>query len=206
MRKPTSGFTLIELLVVIAIIGFLAATLIIAAAGLKQRSNIEKTAALVRKVDAACEAYFTKFHDFPSQYAKLTSLDKKAGKTWPTIKSDKYLFDYLGRALTVAEGFVATGAKFKTLDPFCELNASEIGGPDTGVGSVAILDSWQGPLWYELPGYAHGTNYPDRSKGEVSSTDSKFDLTSPGPNKVADSLLDKLNPGDDVTNWTYDRK
>lgn len=206
MRRPDSGFTLLELLVVIAIIGFLAATLIIATVGLKQRSNIEKTSAIVRKLDSGCEAYFTKFHDFPSEYAKLTALDKKAGKSWPTIKSDKYLYDYLGRAMTITEGFSATGSKIRTLEPFCEFAASEIKGPDTGPKTVQILDAWEGPIWYELPGYAHGTNYPDRSKGEVSSTDSKFDLTSCGANKVADSFLDKLNPNDDVTNWTYDRK
>jgi len=206
MRRTESGFSLIELLVVIAILGFLAATLTIAAAGLKQRSNIEKTSALVRRIDAGIEAYFTKFHDYPSDYAKLTSADKKAAKVWPTIKSDKYIYDYLGKPLTVTEGFISTGSKIKNLEPFCEMNASEILGPDTGPHTVQVLDAWKGPIWYELPGYAHGTNFPDRSKGEVSSTDSKFDLTSAGPDKICDSFLDKLLPDDDVTNWTYDRK
>ncbi|MCE9584296.1 MAG: type II secretion system GspH family protein [Planctomycetes bacterium] len=198
MIRLNRGFTLLELLVVIAIIGFLAATLTIAAAGLKQRANIEKTAALIRRMDAGCEAYFTKFQDYPSDYAKLTAADKKSGKVWPAIKSDKYLFDYLAKPMTVTEGFTSAGSKVRDLSPFVEMKDSEVLGPDSGPHSVQCLDAWEGPIWYELPGYAHGTNFPDRS--------AKFDLTSCGANKVGDSLIDKINPLDDVTNWTFDRK
>lgn len=198
MRKPSHGFTLLELLVVIAIIGFLAATLTIAAAGLRQRANIEKTSALIRRLDSGCEAYFTKFQDYPSQYAKLTATDIINKKTNPGIHHDKYMYEYLARPMTVIEGFTTTGAKVRDLPPFVEMNNSEIKGPDSGPLTVQVLDAWQGPIWYSYPGFLHGTNFPDRS--------AKFDLASCGPNKIEDTFLDHINPADDVTNWTYDRK
>jgi prepilin-type N-terminal cleavage/methylation domain-containing protein len=196
MTRRNSGFTLIELLVVIAIIGFLAAALVVAAVGLKQRSNIEKSAALVRRLDSACEAYHTRFQDFPSEYAKLTAADKKAGKTWPTIKSDVYLYDYLAIPLTVVEGFTASGAKVRNLEPFLEIKESEMVGTPGVPKTVKIIDAWKGAIWYELPGNTHGANFPDRSQ--------KFDLRSFGQDMS--STWDNLNPGDDICNWTYDRK
>ena len=198
MRQANRGFTLLELLVVMAIIGFLAAALTIASAGLKQRSKIEKTGALVRRVDAGCEAYFTHFQDYPADYAKLTAADIKSGKVWPLIHHDKYLYDYLAKPMTVVEGFQATGSKLRNLDPFVEMKDSEVKGPDTGKHTVQALDAWGGPLWYDLPGHPHGANFPDRTQ--------KFEIVSDGPNLINDSILDQLNPVDDVTDWAYDRK
>ncbi|MEK7467397.1 MAG: prepilin-type N-terminal cleavage/methylation domain-containing protein [Planctomycetota bacterium] len=202
MRKHGSGFTLIELLVVIAILGFLAATLVVAAVGLKQRAKIEKTAALIKRLDTACEAYFTKFQDYPSDFARLTAADKQASVTWPTIvPNDKLLFDYLGRPLQAATNYSAGGGKIEMLSPFLEFTTSEVSGPWTGAKSVQILDSWGNPIWYELPGFAHGSGFLDTSRGQTSSTNSRFDLTSAGANGTADSLTDKTDPKDDITNW-----
>lgn len=190
------GFTMIELLVVIAIMGFLVSALVIAAAGLKQRARIEKTSAIIRKLDAGCQAYHTKFQDFPSEYAKLTAADIKGGKKWPVIKSDVYLYDYLCKPLSVVEGFSGGTSKKRNLEPFVEVMESERLGDPSGTKTVQILDAYEWPIWYELPGYTHGANFPDMSQ--------KFDLTSLGPDKT--TTWDKLNPGDDITNWTYDRK
>ena len=201
MRKQGNGFTLIELLVVIAILGFLAATLVVAAVGLKQRAKVEKTVALVRRLDTACEAYFTKFQDYPSAFARLTAADKQAGASWAPITSDKYLFDFLGRPLQAVTSYGPGGGKIETLPPFLEFTASEVSGPWTGAQSVEIRDSWGNPIWYELPGFTHGSQYPDTSRGATSSTNSRFDITSPGPNGVTDSFSDKTDPKDDITNW-----
>jgi prepilin-type N-terminal cleavage/methylation domain-containing protein len=192
MIRSSKGFTIIELLVVIAIVGFLAAVLAVAAVGLTARSKIEKSSAMIRRLDSGCEAYHSRFQDYPAEYAKLT----KGAPPWPPIKSDVYLFDYLCKPLTVVEGFTATGSQVRPLDPFIEITESERRGDVTGTKTVQILDAWEGAIWYELPGYSHGANFPDRIN--------KFDLTSWGVDKA--TTWDKLNPGDDVTNWTYDRR
>ncbi|MBI2919969.1 MAG: prepilin-type N-terminal cleavage/methylation domain-containing protein [Planctomycetes bacterium] len=196
IRNRTQGFTLLELLVVIAIMGFLIGALVVAATGLKARAKIEKTAATIRRLDAGCEAYNTKFQDYPSEYAKLTAADVKSGKKWPVIKSDVYLYDYLGKPLSVVEGFSGGTSKKRNLEPFVEIMESERLGDIMGTKTVQILDAYEGPIWYELPGYTHGANFPDMS--------TKFDLTSLGPDRT--TTWDKLNPIDDITNWTYDRK
>ncbi|KAF0245301.1 MAG: Protein containing Prepilin-type [Planctomycetota bacterium] len=200
MRR--NGFTLIELLVVIAILGFLAATLVVAALGLKQRAKIENTAKLVKRLDTACEAYFTKFQDYPSDFARLTAAEKKAGASWPAIASDSYLFDYLGRPLVVVTGYGSGGGKSESLPPFLEFSTSEMSGSWSGAHSVKILDAWGNPIWYELPGFAHGSSHLDTSRGPSSSTDSRFDITSPGPDGSYNPLADKTDPTDNITNWT----
>ncbi|MCE9584293.1 MAG: prepilin-type N-terminal cleavage/methylation domain-containing protein [Planctomycetes bacterium] len=204
MRRRGNGFTLLELLVVIAIIGFLAATLVVATVGLKQRSKYEKANALIRRLDAACESYFTKFQDYPSDFPKLTAADKAGGIIWPGgPPKDKHLYDYLGQPLSIVVRFTGASSTSAILDPFVEFSPSEVSGPSAGVHTVQILDPWGGPVWYELPGCDHGTRYPDFSRGPSSSTNSRFDLTSAGPDGHADSFDDKLNPKDDVTNYNY---
>lgn len=195
------GFTLVELLVVIAIIGLLAATLVVAAAGLGQRSKIEKASKLVLRIETACEAYFTKFQDYPSGQAKLTAADKAGGASWAPIQSRTFVFDYIGRPLKAVVAFGPGAGKSATLDPFTEFAESEISGFTATPNTVAIVDPWGQGIWYELPGFAHGTSYPDTSKGASSSTNSRIDVTSGGPDGVAQSLGSKLDPKDDVTNW-----
>jgi prepilin-type N-terminal cleavage/methylation domain-containing protein len=201
MRRHENGFTLIELLVVIAILGFLAATLVVATVGLQQRSKIEKTTALIKRIETGCEAYFTKFQDYPSDYAKLTTADKAASVSWPTISSDKYLYDYLGMPLTAVSSFGGASAKVEQLTPFVEFTSSELSGAWSGPHSVQILDTWGNPILYELPGFDHGTNYVNTKRGPSSSTNSGFDVTSAGPNGTMDSLILKTAPKDDITNW-----
>jgi prepilin-type N-terminal cleavage/methylation domain-containing protein len=202
MQKHANGFTLIELLVVIAILGFLAATLVVGAVGFNQRAKIEKATALVRRIHAGCEAYFTKFQDYPSDYAKLTVADKAAGVSWPTISSDKYLYDYLARPLTAMASWGPGAGKTETLTPFVEFTASETSGPWSGAHSVQVRDPWGNAIWYELPGFDHGTNYVSTKRGSSSSTNSGFDVTCAGPNGTKDSFSDKTDPKDDITNWT----
>jgi len=85
----------------------------------------------------------------------------------------------------------------RNLEPFVEIKESErIGAPGMGLHTVQIIDAWNCPIWYDLPGSFHGSNFPDRQN--------RFDLTSYGADKQ--TTWDKLNPGDDVCNWTYDRK
>lgn len=195
------GFTLVELLVVIAIIGLLAATLVVAAAGLGQRSKIEKASKTVLRIETACEAYFTKFQDYPSDKAKLTAADKALGVTWAPIQSRTFVFDYIGRPLNAVVAFGPGAGKSATLDPFAEFSDGELSGSTGTMSTVAILDPWGRGIWYELPGFPHGTAYPDTSKGASSSTNSRIDVTSGGPDGTAQSLSSKLNPFDDVTNW-----
>jgi prepilin-type N-terminal cleavage/methylation domain-containing protein len=206
MRR-SKGFTLIELLAVIAIMGFLAATLVVATVGLKAHAKIERADALIRNLSTGCEAYFTVFRDYPSDQPKLTVADKLAGKAWTAATpGDRFLYDYLCKPQVLAGSYAAAGAKTKTVGPFCEIPDSELSGPDTGKHTVAILDPWGTPVWYELPGFTHGTNFPDTSKGESSSTNSKFDITSGGPNQKLETLGDKVNAYDDRANWIIDRK
>ncbi|MCC6741037.1 MAG: type II secretion system protein [Planctomycetia bacterium] len=195
------GFTLVELLVAIAIIGLLAATLVVASAGLGQRSKIEKAAKMVLRIETACEAYFTKFQDYPSNQAKLTAAAKAGGALWAPIQSRTFVFDYIGRPLTAVVQFGPGAGKTATLEPFAEFAASELSGDPATPGTVAIMDPWGEGIWYELPGFAHGTSYADTSRGPSSSTDSRIDVTSGGPDGTAQSLGNKLDPKDDVTNW-----
>ncbi len=201
MRTNRNGFTLLELLVVMAIIGFLAATLVVAARGLNQRAKIEKAAKLVLRIDTGCEAYFTKFQDYPSPYARLSAAAKSGGASWPTIQSDTMMFDYLGRSLPLVTGYGASTSKVEWLDPFVTFAESETSGFSATPGSVRIVDPWGGAVWYELPGCPHGANYPDFSRGPSSSTNSRFDVTSAGPDGHKDSFDDKTAPKDDVTNF-----
>lgn len=201
MRKRTRGFSLVELLVVIAIIGFLAASLIVAAAGLNQRAKIEKCTALVRRIDTGCEAYFTKFQDYPSPHAKLTAAEKNGGVLWPKVESETLLFDYLGRAQPLVVGYGPGPARVETLEPFVLFSDSETSGFSALPDSVKVLDPWGESVWYQLPGFTHGVNYPDFSRGPSSSTNSRFDVTSGGPNGKKDSFLLKTLPQDDITNW-----
>ncbi|NUN47330.1 MAG: prepilin-type N-terminal cleavage/methylation domain-containing protein [Candidatus Brocadiae bacterium] len=188
MRRHSSGFTLLEMLVVIGVIGFLAAALVVAAVGLKARANIEKTSAMVRRLDTGCEAYHTRFQDYPGNYAKGAV---------PSISDDVTLYEYLAKPLVGIEGYTTAGApKKKNLPPFVEISPSEVVGDTTATMVAKIIDAWQKPILYKLPGSVHGTNYPDHSK--------KFDIRSLGGDGV--SIYDDLNPEDDVCNWTYDRK
>lgn len=200
MTRNSRGFTIIELLVVIGIIGFLASALAVAAVGLAARSRIEKSAAIVRRLDSGCEAYHTRFQDYPSTFPKLTAADIKGGVVWPPIVSDVILYDYLAKPLTVIEGFVAGVAKKRALDPFIEVLESERSGTPSAVLSTKILDAWENPIWYELPGFTHGPTFPDRSN--------RFDIESWGGDRLPfiSTGGSKLNPVDDVCNWSIDRK
>lgn len=201
MRRNRNGFSLVELLVVIAIIGFLAASLIVAAAGLNQRAKVEKCTALIRRIDTGCEAYFTKFQDYPSPHAKLTAADKSGGVTWPTVESDTLLFDFLGRSQPLVIGYGPGPARVETLDPFVPFTESETSAFSASPNSVQVLDPWGKSVWYQLPGFTHGTAYPDFSRGPTSSTNSRFDVTSGGPDGEKDSFILKTEPKDDITNW-----
>ena len=67
------GFTLVELLVVIIILGILAAVVVFAVGGIRQRGQTNACAAEKRAAETAVEAYFADTGAYPANWSNLTS-------------------------------------------------------------------------------------------------------------------------------------
>ena len=67
------GFTLVELLVVIIILGILAAVVVFAVGGIRQRGQSNACAAEKRAAETAVEAYFADTGSYPGTWNQLTS-------------------------------------------------------------------------------------------------------------------------------------
>lgn len=107
-RGLRRGFTLIELLIVITIIGLLLIFLIVALAGIYQRSKIVNTEAFISKLKVGCVAYRESFgsgRDYPPM-DPVASCSLNTG----TDQSSRNLYKYLCAPVSVYKGFANVSA------------------------------------------------------------------------------------------------
>ncbi|MFC1632648.1 type II secretion system protein [Patescibacteria group bacterium] len=82
--KSQKGFTLIELLIVIAIIGILAAVILIALAGARQRARDAARKSDVDSIQNAVELYASDTGKYPAGLVDVATTEYFAGGTLPT--------------------------------------------------------------------------------------------------------------------------
>jgi len=170
------GFTLVELLVVITIITLLVSLLVVLIANILDKARYAKTAAVVKLLDDACKTYHLDFGQYP-----------------PNDKQDsRSLHHHLGipRKIVVQRSDVGGNLVTKK-PPIVEfqrdmLGDAKAGFPDPMNNPVPIVDAWDNPIRYKVPGKYN-------KKG--------VDIWSPGKDGK-DQLDDTLPDYDDVTNWS----
>jgi type II secretory pathway pseudopilin PulG len=170
------GFTLVEILVVITIITLLVSLLVVLIANIIDRARYAKTAAVIKLLDDGCKTYHLDFGQYP-----------------PNDKQDsRCLHHYLGipRKIVTQKGDVG-GSLVSTKPPIIEFQRDMLGDaksgiPDARTNPVPIVDAFDNPVRYKVPG-----KYNRKS----------VDIWSPGKNGKDE--LDESVPGyDDVTNWS----
>ncbi|HLY74249.1 MAG TPA: prepilin-type N-terminal cleavage/methylation domain-containing protein [Planctomycetota bacterium] len=170
------GFTLVELLVVITIITLLVSLLVVLIANVIDKARYTKTAAIIKLLDDGCKTYHLDFSQYP-----------------PNDKGDsRSLHHHLGipRKITIQKNDVG-GNLVTTKPPIIEfqrdmLGDTKAGAPDPRTNPVPIVDGFDNPVRYKVPGKYN-------KKG--------VDIWSPG--KDGKDQLEESVPGyDDVTNWS----
>lgn len=173
--KRTKGFTLVEILVVITIITLLVSLLVVLVANVIDRARYAKTAAVIKLLDEGCKNYNLDFGQYP-----------------PNDKQDsRSLHHHLGmpRKITTQKSDVG-GNLVTTKPPIIEfqrdmLGDAKAGVPDPKTNPVPIVDGFDNPIRYKVPG--------KWNKKSV-------DIWSPGKDGK-DQLDETLPDFDDVTNW-----
>lgn len=169
------GFTLVEILVVITIITLLVSLLVVLIANVIEKARYAKTAALIKMLDDACKTYNLDFGTYPPNSKQDSrSLHYHLGipRKIATVKSD------VGGTLTTTKPPII---EFK-LDM---LGDTKAGLPDPKTNPTVIVDAFDNPVKYVVPGKWN-------KKG--------VDIWSPGKNGKDE--LDQNHPDyDDVTNW-----
>jgi len=170
------GCTLVEILVVITIITLLVSLLVVLVGNIIERARYAKTAAVIKLLDEACKTYNLDFGQYPpNDLQDSRSLYRHLGspRKLQTQKSD------MGAALVT------------TKPPIVEfkgdmLGDSKSGPPDPRTNPVPIVDGFDNPIRYKVPGKYN-------KKG--------VDIWSPGKDGK-DQLDSSLPDYDDVTNWS----
>jgi prepilin-type N-terminal cleavage/methylation domain-containing protein len=170
------GFTLVEILVVITIITLLMSLLVVLIGNIMDRARYAKTAAVIKLLDEACKTYHLDFGEYP-----------------PNDKQDsRSLHHHLGmpRKIKTQKGDMGA-ALVSTKPPIVEfkgdmLGDSKNGAPDPKTNPVPIVDGFDNPVRYKVPGKYN-------KKG--------VDIWSPGKDGK-DQLDPNLPDYDDVTNWS----
>ncbi|HZE96488.1 MAG TPA: prepilin-type N-terminal cleavage/methylation domain-containing protein [Planctomycetota bacterium] len=169
------GFTLVEILVVITIITLLVSLLVVLISSLIDRARYAKTAATIKLLDEGCKVYNLDFGQYP-----------------PNDKQDsRSLHHHLGMPRKLATQKSDTGGTLvSTKPPIIEfqrdmLGDARSGTPDPKTNPVPIVDGFDNPVRYRVPG-----KYNKRS----------VDIWSPGKDGK-DQLDSNLPDYDDVTNW-----
>jgi prepilin-type N-terminal cleavage/methylation domain-containing protein len=174
--KRRKGFTLVEILVVITIITLLVSLLVVLIANIIDRARYAKTAATVKLLDEACKSYRLDFGVYP-----------------PNDKTDSRSLHYhlgIERKITTIKGDQGA-ALVTTKPPIVEfpsdmLQEAKSGRPDPRNNPVPIVDAFDNPIRYKVPG-----KYNQRG----------VDIWSPGKDGK-DQFVDTDKDYDDVTNWS----
>lgn len=170
------GFTLVEILVVITIITLLVSFLVVLIGSVIDKARYTKTAAIIKLLDDGCRTYHLDFGQYP-----------------PNDRQDsRSLHHHLGipRKITTQKGDVG-GGLVTTKPPIIEFQRDMLGDTKAGVPNpltnpVPIVDGFDNPIRYKVPG-----KYNKKS----------VDIWSPG--KDGKDQLEETVPGyDDVTNWS----
>lgn len=170
------GFTLVEILVVITIITLLVSLLVVLIANIIDKARYAKTAATVKLLDEACKSYNLDFGVYP-----------------PNAKGNSSsLHHHLGieRKITTQKQAMGTSL-VSTKPPIVEfqrdmLQEAKGSTPDPKTNPVMIVDGFDNPIRYKVPGKYN-------PKG--------VDIWSPGKDGK-DQFDDKAPDYDDVTNWS----
>lgn len=170
------GFTLVEILVVITIITLLVSLLVVLISNVIDKARYAKTAAIVKLLDEACKTYHLDFGQYPPN----------------DLQDSRSLHHHLGmpRKLQVQKTEMGSGV-VSTKPPIVEfqrdmLGDAKSGVPDPRTNPVPIVDGFDNPIRYKVPGKYN-------KKG--------VDIWSPGKDGK-DQLDPNLPDYDDVTNWS----
>jgi prepilin-type N-terminal cleavage/methylation domain-containing protein len=167
------GFTLVEILVVITIITLLVSLLVVLIANIIDKARYAKTTATVRLLDNGCKAYHLDFGVYPpNDKSGSASLHHHLGlpRKLQTLKTD------LGTPLVT------------TKPPIIDFKSDilqEKGGTPDPMNPVSVVDAFDNPIRYMIPG-----KYNPRY----------VDIWSPGKNGK-DEYVETADGYDDVTNW-----
>jgi len=170
------GFTLVEILVVITIITLLVSLLVVLVGNILERARYAKTAAVVKLLDEACKTYNLDFGQYPPN----------------DMQDSRSLYHHLGmeRKLKTQKGDMGA-ALVTTKPPIVEFQHDMLGDPKSGLpdpktNPVPIVDGFDNPIRYKVPGKYN-------KKG--------VDIWSAGKDGK-DQLDSSLPDYDDVTNWS----
>ena len=174
MKRKDTGFTLVELLVVITIITLLVSLLVVLIGTILDRARYAKTAATIKLLDGACKSYYQDFGVYP-----------------PNTKQDsRSLHHHLGiqRKIQTVKSELGSGL-VSTKPPIVEFQRDMLqdtgGTPDPMLNPVPIIDGFDNPVRYKIPGHFNKKSVDIWSAGK----DGK------------DQLDEQVADYDDVTNW-----
>jgi type II secretory pathway pseudopilin PulG len=138
MRRATeSGFSLIEILVVVMIIMILVALIVVATGGHTTAAQVEKTKAMIQKLELGLKEYKAKYKKYPPSDAAY---------------STKPLHQYLGHKLRRVISFDASGNEWVEEEAILQFTNEEVVGGDPQVKYDDIADAWLKPMKYKNPG------------------------------------------------------
>lgn len=100
--RTSRGFTLVELLVAIAIVGILAALLVSAVGGARNKANVVRSINNMKQIYTAHQSYLADNGAFPS--ANEQPMSPSISKDFPAKYWEERLVVYLGLGSTIEEG------------------------------------------------------------------------------------------------------
>ncbi|OHB74311.1 MAG: hypothetical protein A2Z34_07460 [Planctomycetes bacterium RBG_16_59_8] len=149
------GFTLVEMLVVIAVISILMAFLIVLVPWTRIQSEVEKTKALIKKLESGIDRYRNVYRLYPPSLADGSS------------RALQYCLGAELEETTSYHGGGGTSKKKKP--PLLDFDATELKGgnlvfPTTIDEAVPVIDAWGQNITYRNPGIDHRPTGSDNSK------------------------------------------